>query len=414
MWSVIVDLLHISIHTPRMGSDSQSASDPKALRKYFNPRSPDGERPDTLSNFPFSSIFQSTLPGWGATRVSMWCRSCRTNFNPRSPDGERHFTACAASLRSRFQSTLPGWGATAIGFSNSSEYLFQSTLPGWGATIRGLQHFIPLEISIHAPRMGSDAAVGSVCPGFLGISIHAPRMGSDGRTRRPHPRNQLISIHAPRMGSDNASIKDVTSEYNFNPRSPDGEQPRARPASRMGHDFNPRSPDGERQSGLLVLGLAVDISIHAPRMGSNRGWDEILDQCLCISIHAPRMGSDQVRLVSRQSLKDFNPRSPDGERPRNPINTPLFVKFQSTLPGWGATSARSSFGSSQSVFQSTLPGWGATPRSACASRTPTHFNPRSPDGERPERISMSAISRDFNPRSPDGERRPRHRAHALR
>ncbi|AUD73250.1 Transposase [Bifidobacterium breve] len=248
VWSVIVDLLHISIHTPRMGSDSQSASDPKALRKYFNPRSPDGERPDTLSNFPFSSIFQSTLPGWGATRVSMWCRSCRTNFNPRSPDGERHFTACAASLRSRFQSTLPGWGATthgadeketniifqstlpgwgatAIGFSNSSEYLFQSTLPGWGATIRGLQHFIPLEISIHAPRMGSDAAVGSVCPGFLGISIHAPRMGSDGRTRRPHPRNQLISIHAPRMGSDNASIKDVTSEYNFNPRSPDGERP---------------------------------------------------------------------------------------------------------------------------------------------------------------------------------------------
>ncbi len=253
MWSVIVDLLHISIHTPRMGSDSQSASDPKALRKYFNPRSPDGERPDTLSNFPFSSIFQSTLPGWGATRVSMWCRSCRTNFNPRSPDGERHFTACAASLRSRFQSTLPGWGATAIGFSNSSEYLFQSTLPGWGATIRGLQHFIPLEISIHAPRMGSDAAVGSVCPGFLGISIHAPRMGSDGRTRRPHPRNQLISIHAPRMGSDNASIKDVTSEYNFNPRSPDGE--RLSSFRRHGRTiyFNPRSPDGERPNSTTDI-----------------------------------------------------------------------------------------------------------------------------------------------------------------
>ena len=276
VWSVIVDLLHISIHTPRMGSDSQSASDPKALRKYFNPRSPDGERPDTLSNFPFSSIFQSTLPGWGATRVSMWCRSCRTNFNPRSPDGERHFTACAASLRSRFQSTLPGWGATthgadeketniifqstlpgwgatAIGFSNSSEYLFQSTLPGWGATIRGLQHFIPLEISIHAPRMGSDAAVGSVCPGFLGISIHAPRMGSDGRTRRPHPRNQLISIHAPRMGSDNASIKDVTSEYNFNPRSPDGE--RLSSFRRHGRTiyFNPRSPDGERPNSTTDI-----------------------------------------------------------------------------------------------------------------------------------------------------------------
>ncbi len=231
MWSVIVDLLHISIHTPRMGSDSQSASDPKALRKYFNPRSPDGERPDTLSNFPFSSIFQSTLPGWGATTHG-------------ADEKETNII---------FQSTLPGWGATAIGFSNSSEYLFQSTLPGWGATIRGLQHFIPLEISIHAPRMGSDAAVGSVCPGFLGISIHAPRMGSDGRTRRPHPRNQLISIHAPRMGSDNASIKDVTSEYNFNPRSPDGE--RLSSFRRHGRTiyFNPRSPDGERPNSTTDI-----------------------------------------------------------------------------------------------------------------------------------------------------------------
>ena len=190
----------------------------------------------------------------------------------------------------------------------------------------------------------------------------------------------------------------------FNPRSPDGEQPRARPASRMGHDFNPRSPDGERQSGLLVLGLAVDISIHAPRMGSDldrttakasrllfqstlpgwgatveirtiftqiryfnprspdgerrHGWSALYSFSVFqstlpgwgatrhhefshvygrISIHAPRMGSDIEDAHVRFDVGDFNPRSPDGERPRNPINTPLFVKFQSTLPGWGAT-----------------------------------------------------------------------------
>ena len=104
----------------------------------------------------------------------------------------------------------------------------------------------------------------------------------------------------------------------------------------MGHDFNPRSPDGERQSGLLVLGLAVDISIHAPRMGSNRGWDEILDQCLCISIHAPRMGSDQVRLVSRQSLKDFNPRSPDGERPNQLLTNPSSQGISIHAPRMGS------------------------------------------------------------------------------
>ncbi len=151
----------------------------------------------------------------------------------------------------------------------------------------------------------------------------------------------------------------------------------------MGHDFNPRSPDGERQSGLLVLGLAVDISIHAPRMGSDLdrttakasrllfqstlpGWGAtVVGTKYWISAYVfqstlPGWGATvEIRTILTQ-IRYFNPRSPDGERPRNPINTPLFVKFQSTLPGWGATSARSSFGSSQSVFQSTLPGWGAT------------------------------------------------------
>ena len=55
---------------------------------------------------------------------------------------------------------------------------FQSTLPGWGAT--GDQETIGRlrEISIHAPRMGSDLerADGRVPER---ISIHAPRMGSD-------------------------------------------------------------------------------------------------------------------------------------------------------------------------------------------------------------------------------------------
>ena len=33
---------------------------------------------------------------------------------------------------------------------------FQSTLPGWGATLEDLGYPISDEISIHAPRMGSD------------------------------------------------------------------------------------------------------------------------------------------------------------------------------------------------------------------------------------------------------------------
>ena len=57
-----------------------------------------------------------------------------------------------------------------------------------------------------------------------------------------------------------------------------------------------------------------------------------------ISIHAPRMGSDH----------------PDVDY--------LIVanQFQSTLPGWGATTGSAPHTSQTMRFQSTLPGWGAT------------------------------------------------------
>ena len=57
------------------------------------------------------------------------------------------------------------------------------------------------------------------------------------------------------------------------------------------------------------------ISIHAPRMGSDDLADLILDTISRISIHAPRMGSDGIPL--------------DANR--------ISSRFQSTLPGWGAT-----------------------------------------------------------------------------
>ena len=64
----------------------------------------------------------------------------------------------------------------------SSEYdkIFQSTLPGWGATAAAVEFEIAAEISIHAPRMGSDALEITVNAKDKTISIHAPRMGSDG------------------------------------------------------------------------------------------------------------------------------------------------------------------------------------------------------------------------------------------
>ena len=79
--------------------------------------------------------------------------------------------------------------------------LFQSTLPVWGATYKvTVLVYLALLISIHAPRVGSDAGQ---LPGEGGkeISIHAPRVGSDFALNPMSP-GSFISIHAPRVGSD--------------------------------------------------------------------------------------------------------------------------------------------------------------------------------------------------------------------
>ena len=139
-------------------------------------------------------------------------------------------------------------------------------------------------------------------------------MGSDGAAlfivqRRP------ISIHAPRMGSDPTGSRDINITVYFNPRSPHGERP-----------LNAYATDRSRvfQSTLPAWGATADpgsvypdspISIHAPRMGSDVSEIGTMYASPIISIHAPRMGSDlQILDLYTQILR-----------------------FQSTLPAWGAT-----------------------------------------------------------------------------
>ena len=126
--------VYISIHAPRMGSDTVHAT-PTHGTTDFNPRSPDGERPTSARTTGSICNFNPRSPD-GERRRHMAANQQSLYFNPRSPDGER----------------LGAW---------ESEYgrdIFQSTLPGWGATgFRSCEHF-PADISIHAPRMGSDRA----------------------------------------------------------------------------------------------------------------------------------------------------------------------------------------------------------------------------------------------------------------
>ena len=238
------------------------------------------------------------------------------HFNPRSPHGERPIFAIRHSARKLFQSTLPARGATT-----QLDTAFQSA-----------------DISIHAPRTGSDNGVlsdvtnvvdfnprsphgerpevGAKYNNYELISIHAPRTGSDSLCALAVIVGLVISIHAPRTGSD-AGLPHLVSC----------------PA-----DFNPRSPHGERLHNVLQSTRLVNISIHAPRTGSDSsllpvslrrwyfnprsphgerrllpsGWR---NSPYNISIHAPRTGSDKVFHTLTALNADFNPRSPHGERP---------------------------------------------------------------------------------------------------
>ena len=171
---------NISIHAPRVGSDVKERQEVDGAR-YFNPRSPCGERqqggatnegykrfqstlPVWGATFASRSIcaqimeFQSTLPVWGATSADL-CERCVYGISIHAPRvGSDMLTSLALTKLSSFQSTLPVWGATCgrrhtpaapryfnprspCGERQDPEFYavddkqFQSTLPVWGATL---------------------------------------------------------------------------------------------------------------------------------------------------------------------------------------------------------------------------------------------------------------------------------------
>ena len=194
-----------------------------------------------------------------------------------------------------------------------------------------------MEISIHAPRVGSDRSSRYQCllPGAFQSTL--PVWGATGLT--PVLIYWVpISIHAPRVGSDTRSPSLRFCAIHFNPRSPCGERPISRALSVFGVDFNPRSPCGERPAWYGNTGNSSWAFQSTLPVWGATGRDAQTAQAESISIHAPRVGSDGVRISIARGGKYFNPRSPCGERPsafmpiawRNAL-------FQSTLPVWGAT-----------------------------------------------------------------------------
>ncbi len=100
---------------------------------------------------------------------------------------------------------------------------FQSTLPVWGATLAVPQSRNPVQISIHAPRMGSDSRKTGAPMRRTDFNPHSPH-GERHRNYAKVGYYTDISIHAPRMGSDSLAWRRTKTLLYFNPRSPCGER----------------------------------------------------------------------------------------------------------------------------------------------------------------------------------------------
>ena len=259
-----------------------------------------------------------------------------------------------------FQPTLPARGATLQRRAEIADVVvFQPTLPARGAT--GLSrrpdsrtpHFNPRSphgerrgafqvsdelsmISTHAPRTGSDSLLHKKRAVLQGISTHAPRTGSDTNDFVTFLCVYDISTHAPRTGSDSRAASRASSRQQFQPTLP------ARGAT--------------RPSSRCPSSSAFQPTLPARGATCRDAWRYLT---AAISTHAPRTGSDDGRRRTSAAAKDFNPRSPHGER-RQPHGA--------NAPQFGISTHAPRTGSD------TIPLF-----SAFVQR---HFNPRSPHGER--------------------------------
>ena len=188
----------------------------------------------------------------------------------------------------KFQSTLPARGATRTACIRGVRRQFQSTLPARGATpVLYKADYQPRNFNPRSPRGERHLA-----------ALHRNA-------------DVMISIHAPREGSDKTA---KPAKPDFNPRSPRGERHGSSGSRKRSSLFQSTLPARGATVFFIACSPVNAISIHAPRVGSDHKIPRSLCRFAVISIHAPREGSDSARATPHTVPKNFNPRSPRGER----------------------------------------------------------------------------------------------------
>ncbi len=372
--------IFISIHASRVGGDVPAWSGIKP-EENFNPRLPGGRRPDIIAAYDAPAQFQSTPPGWEATRLV-----------PQK-NKEKQISIHASRV-----------GGDAKGdFALPPVYTFQSTPPGWEATGRWHMLSIHSHISIHASRVGGDyglsdlrdqaSAFQSTPPGWEATSWSMPSSWTKSIFQSTPPgweatagegnaiQQAVISIHASRVGGDRRHIR--VGEHK--------------------HQFQSTPPGWEATgAGYIKLWRSLLFQSTPP------GW-EATQRCLRRAQASlnfnPRLPGGRRRIVfSLEHLGAyFNPRLPGGRRPEPLRGSAALREFQSTPPGWEATYPAFCFIGWFFKFQSTPPGWEATREDHPRAGQRHDFNPRLPGGRRRSAWTTGARAGTFQSTPPGWE-----------
>ena len=294
--------------------------------------------------------------------------NARRYFNPRSPHGERLIDEGYCGEIVVFQSTLPARGATSWRKSAVGRAAFQSTLPARGATTRLLRRFC--RVNDFNPRSPHGERRSCSITATLTTRYFNPR-SPHGERRNPAAGGEAAQDFNPRSphGERHCICGQAEAKAAFQSTLP------ARGATAIhkhcmdcSGDFNPRSPHGERPDRPRRNRRGLRISIHAPRTGSDKAGIAQRYYEAQFQSTLPARGATVTLPRIGHSTENFNPRSPHGERLDPDNNEVTIGTFQSTLPARGATLRTASMLSACPAFQSTLPARGATARHSSSPR----------------------------------------------
>ena len=191
----------------------------------------------------------------------------------------------------KFQSTRPARGATFRRLISMLVRRFQSTRPARGATARTRSIvFLSSHFNPRAPR-GARLCIGkTVCKLTYNFNPRAPR-GARLASQLSAAAVTRISIHAPREGRDRSPLSRSFQPTYFNPRAPRGARLARAGQSVVPVVFQSTRPARGATKVNIMLSVAQDISIHAPREGRDCQI-RLFRSLRAISIHAPREGRD--------------------------------------------------------------------------------------------------------------------------